>query len=537
MRHIELFAGCGGLSLGLASLDFELLLANELSPMATETFAYNFFDTELSDPEADSSRVLWLNSNFSENKDRLRENPYHYPKIGESGYSDIPENPADLNGKLIVGSIIELNKYLRDTPNALRAIRNSFGEGEIDLVSGGPPCQSFSMAGLRQLECERNTLPWEFAQFVGATHPRFALLENVTGILRPFTDANGKKVYAWYEAAKAFCIQGYAPICLHVNAKYVGVPQNRPRFILLAIRHDIAMTIFRNPEITENDRTILQESLNFYEQVTLRAPEEVNYGLLKYYDVDKDKEHFHDSIFSCLRTHERFISVQQAIQDLKFQQPDEVSNYVQWLNETFAFLTPKAITQNHAPRSNSLVVKRRFRLYQVLAQLGQRAISNEVFTILRGESDSLSDSAWTVIKPFEFEHEDGARGRFESKNGFIKFLQAHPTRKQTQRALIHNLPAPAALSIPDDACHYDSSELRALTVREMARIQSFPDSFVFCSKVTTGGKMRRFEVPQYTQVGNAVPPLLARQLGIAIQQLNRAAVQQDLENTVELEAG
>jgi len=47
----------------------------------------------------------------------------------------------------------------------------------------------------------------------------------------------------------------------------------------------------------------------------------------------------------------------------------------------------------------------------------------------------------------------------------------------------------------------------------MARFQSFPDWFVFKSKVTTGGKMRRFEVPQYTQVGNTVPPLLAKILG------------------------
>lgn len=53
----------------------------------------------------------------------------------------------------------------------------------------------------------------------------------------------------------------------------------------------------------------------------------------------------------------------------------------------------------------------------------------------------------------------------------------------------------------------------------MARVQSFPDNFVFRSKVTTGGKMRKFEVPQYTQVGNAVPPLLALALGKSIAEL------------------
>src|SRR5690606_38038950 len=88
-----------------------------------------------------------------------------------------------------------------------------------------------------------------------------------------------------------------------------------------------------------------------------------------------------------------------------------------------------------------------------------------------------------------------------------------PTKKHSQRALNKFEPAPAQLTIPDDLCHYDSNQLTTMTAREMARFQSFPDWFEFKSKVTTGGKMRRFEVPQYTQVGNAVPPLLALSLG------------------------
>ena len=77
------------------------------------------------------------------------------------------------------------------------------------------------------------------------------------------------------------------------------------------------------------------------------------------------------------------------------------------------------------------------------------------------------------------------------------------------------------MSIPDDACHYARGQDRTLTVREMARIQSFPDWFEFRSKVTTGGRARRFEVPQYTQVGNAVPPLMAKGLGVVVDALLR----------------
>jgi DNA (cytosine-5)-methyltransferase 1 len=94
-----------------------------------------------------------------------------------------------------------------------------------------------------------------------------------------------------------------------------------------------------------------------------------------------------------------------------------------------------------------------------------------------------------------------------------EFFLLQKSKKHSQRALIGQLPAPATLSIPDDVCHYDPNQNRTLTVREMARIQSFPDWFEFRSKDTTGGINRQFEVPNYTQVGNAVPPLLAKTLG------------------------
>src|SRR5690606_7713111 len=96
----------------------------------------------------------------------------------------------------------------------------------------------------------------------------------------------------------------------------------------------------------------------------------------------------------------------------------------------------------------------------------------------------------------------------------VEFLfSALASKKHSQRALKETEPAPAQLTIPDDLCHYKKGHLRTLTVREMARFQSFPDWYEFRSKVTTGGVNRKFEVPQYTQVGNAVPPLLAKALG------------------------
>jgi DNA (cytosine-5)-methyltransferase 1 len=68
--------------------------------------------------------------------------------------------------------------------------------------------------------------------------------------------------------------------------------------------------------------------------------------------------------------------------------------------------------------------------------------------------------------------------------------------------------SPTVCTMPDDFIHY--SGFRPMTVREMARLQSFDDSFVFQGKRQTGGNNRQKEIPQYTLVGNAVPPLMAR---------------------------
>ena len=76
--------------------------------------------------------------------------------------------------------------------------------------------------------------------------------------------------------------------------------------------------------------------------------------------------------------------------------------------------------------------------------------------------------------------------------------------------------SPTVCTMPDDFIHY--SAYRPLTVREMARLQSFDDSFVFQGKRQTGGTNRQKEIPQYTLVGNAVPPLMARAIGNIILQ-------------------
>lgn len=83
--------------------------------------------------------------------------------------------------------------------------------------------------------------------------------------------------------------------------------------------------------------------------------------------------------------------------------------------------------------------------------------------------------------------------------------EEHQTNKHTVIPLAVDLHSPTLTTLPDDYIHY--CEPRILTVREYARLQSFPDDFIFLGKFTTGGHLRTKEVPRYSQIGNAIPPL------------------------------
>ena len=122
-------------------------------------------------------------------------------------------------------------------------------------------------------------------------------------------------------------------------------------------------------------------------------------------------------------------------------------------------------------------------------------------------------------------HREDVRARFariisECRQG----VRMDDESRKTYRLKKHRIypmaagqPAPTITTLPDDILHY--SEPRILTVRECARLQSFPDWFAFKGKFTTGGDRRTKECPRYTQVGNAVPPYLARAIGIAVRNL------------------
>jgi DNA (cytosine-5)-methyltransferase 1 len=94
-----------------------------------------------------------------------------------------------------------------------------------------------------------------------------------------------------------------------------------------------------------------------------------------------------------------------------------------------------------------------------------------------------------------------------------------PREWQTKKLMVYRFdrkkPSRTLTTLPEDFIHY--SRNRIPTVREFARIQSFPDHYIFYGPKSTGGLRRRKDVPQYSQVGNAVPPLLAKAVGLYIK--------------------
>jgi len=522
MNHIELFAGCGGLSLGLEAAGFELLMANELSPMAAETFAFNHLGVDLTTSK-NPKGVFWISSQFarSELQKRLRESPIEAAGLDKEKFTDLSTeviSPKELKRSLLVGSIIDLNLLLeRSKGRFLKLLRSAIGGKGVDLVSGGPPCQSFSLAGLREHNNHRNSLPLEFAKFVDFIKPKIALLENVSGILSAF-DINGKKFYAWREVASVFSQIGYVPICIHINAKRLGVPQNRPRYIMLAVREDVCKQFLKK----SNDKYLLSIVDESYEAFTKASEENKgnNEGFVCF-DFEKDtvRNKYNGGVLRELTAFEdqNYVSVKEAIDDLSSKSSKE-SEYVKEINRLFAKKDSNELNKsvlNHELRANGPVVMARNRLYQVSHRLEKNIAQNLKKMISMKIEPKLSSHEYLELSKFWLLDLDGKKQKNLTKKGIERIIQSVQSKKHSQKALHPQKPSPAVLGSPDDTCHYAEkvTTLRTLTVRELARIQSFPDWFEFRSKVTTGGQYRRYEVPQYTQVGNAVPPILGAVLG------------------------
>lgn len=116
-----------------------------------------------------------------------------------------------------------------------------------DIVIGGPPCQSFSLAGKREVEDARGQLVWKYIHIIEAVKPEAFLFENVMGLLSA-KNSNGEKIAELLKAA--FQEIGYSIVTRTVNAADYGIPQRRKRVIIVGLKNGIK---FEFPAITHNE--------------------------------------------------------------------------------------------------------------------------------------------------------------------------------------------------------------------------------------------------------------------------------------------
>lgn len=457
-KYVDLFSGCGGLSLGIEKMGGELQLAVEKSDMAAWTFYVNFID-------------------------------------GNASPSDWARHLAKSTAEQAAARVAV--KPLRDVLDDESTMARLLAHG-VDVVVGGPPCQGFSLAGRRNPDDIRNKLPWEYLEFVGRMAPKIVVIENVVGMNHRFARGEEPPFVQLQQALRqtgpGYVVQGVA-----VNAAHYGAPQNRPRLMIIGVREDVAGAA----GVRSTDSLWTS---HFRGEGAGPVPD-----LAPVPTVSRDGA----------------LTVADAIGDLQFgaaQVSTPRSEGYRSLLRSKSDWGLKAralggVIPNQVPRSHSPATQQRFRLYQwmrdaglnprLLADLGAGHLEAKAYV-----SSQLKSCVYPAVAP------DGVELAASAEEMLALMIELR-TRKHTQKALDWTKPARTVVTLPDDYVH--PSEPRIFTVREMARFQGFPDDFVFMGKETTGSLRRRFEVPQYSQVGNAVSPMLAAAVGSLIQVILKRA--------------
>ncbi|WP_223599563.1 DNA cytosine methyltransferase [Chryseobacterium sp. GVT01B] len=398
--YIDLFAGCGGLSLGLHNAGWNGLFAIEKSPDAFKTLEHNLIN---------------------------KKNHFDWPEW-------LPKQNHDINS------------VLKTHEKNLKSLR-----GTVSLIAGGPPCQGFSMAGRRNETDERNDLINSYIKFVEYVKPKIIFFENVRGFTMEFKKNKEKGIAYSSVVTQKLQSLGYYVKGKLVNFGEYGVPQKRTRFILIGIRNDLQNS---SQELVDDFFLSLQYK---------------SFSFLQKRGLSKDTN-LQDAISDLLKSNGTEESPDtKSFQAGKYGQ--QQSSYQRYMRKRIR----REVADSHRFSKHTSITLERFKIILELS-------------INRRNLDLSKD----------------VRERYNLK-------------KHTIIPLCGASKSPTITTLPDDYIHY--SEPRILTVREYARIQSFPDWYEFQGKYTTGGKRRTQEVPRYTQIGNAIPPLFAEQAGIILQKL------------------
>jgi DNA (cytosine-5)-methyltransferase 1 len=334
--------------------------------------------------------------------------------------------------------------------NIIKTIESKIKGSKIDLILGGPPCQSFSSLGRAKDENAmkydpRNYLFENYEKILSYFKPTIFLFENVTGLLT--AKFNKKKVIdiITEKLSKGYNILNKSEMIVLNSCEY-GVPQIRKRVFLIGVRKDI------NYEVTKIFNNITKTH---------------------YTPTSKNEEKLNKK---------KYITTKVAIGDLPFLKPGQGEVKV---------IFNKKIENDYI---NKIRSKNNFELFDHVA----RKHNN----LDRKRFKEMSKNKWTFEQLLEKKPLLRHKKQRVFKNSYVVQFWDRPAR-----TIISHL-----YKDGNQFIHPDYKQERTLTVREAARLQSFPDDFYFAGPRTE----------QYKQIGNAVPPIMSEKIAVSIKKALKA---------------
>ncbi len=459
-RILDLFSGCGGLSLGFKAAGFEIAAAIEIDADAARSHGTNFHPGDKRHAQA----------------------------------RDITDtSPADLASAL----------ELADVAHA------------FDVLVGGPPCQAFARVGRSKLRevadhpeafrhDTRARLYIEYLRYVEACAPVAVVIENVPDML----NHGGHNLAE--EIAEVLASKGYVCRYSLLNAAFYGVPQMRERMIMIAIHGSVA------DEVHMPAPTHWIELPSGYSGTRAVALKVVG-AQTSLFEANRYGEA--PAASSELRA---AVTAEDAIGDLPpiYAQKDLAAGTLRRGRRAFDIAVPYQAASKQSDFARAMrnwpgyeggpaiydhVIRYLPRDYQLFAGLksgdqypqahlyAQSLFLSQVKKRRRaGEALREGSAAWkklmaSIVPPYD-------ATKFPNK--WRKMESDRPAR-----TLMAHLGKDSYSHI-----HYDSDQARPISVREAARLQSFPDGFKFSGTIN----------PAFRQIGNAVPPLLAKQIGLSL---------------------
>jgi DNA (cytosine-5)-methyltransferase 1 len=459
LRVLDLFAGCGGLSLGFQAAGFEIVGAVEFDPIAAKSHALNFY----------------------KHPDSLQE-------IHAQARDITKVEPEQLVTELGIGSDVATS---------------------IDVIIGGPPCQAFARVGrakLREVAAHpeafrqdtRGNLYLRYLAYVRKFQPLALLMENVPDVL----NYGGHNIP--HEMCEVLAEMGY--ICRYtlLNAAYYGVPQMRERMFLIAYARELKAEVefpwpthwVELPRGYEGSRQVALKSLGgglfdgdlftiwFYTAPPEASPELPNAVTAQEAlgDLPRITQHLEGNMKRGTRRFNQRLAYPEGV---------TISSFAKLMREWPGFENHEGVSDHvirSLPRDYDIfrrmnpgdqypeAYQHALNLFQ--EKLEQFAQEGNVIQLGTPEYEKLKKM---MVPPYD-------AGKFPNK-----WRKMEPNRPA--RTLMAHLGKDGYSHI-----HYDSAQARTISVREAARLQSFPDGFEFYGTMN----------PAFRQIGNAVPPLLAR---------------------------